>query len=162
MQLMLPFWKRTTFVSGIQVLQHSELLHFRNPSTPAFRTPLFQESKYSGIQNSVVSGIQEPCAISADSIHYIVCTMDLYYSRRQCAVRPQLLQCTVSARPLAIMPHQRSHYAPPKELLCPTKGALFVHQTKKHRNFSALGGGQRGALLWGSPEQRNKGWCTAA
>ena len=120
--------------SPVFVLQYLEEddLCFRNPSTPA----LILESKYSSIQNS--------CAISADSIHYIVCTMDLYYSRRQCAVRPQLLQCTVSARPLAIMPHQRSHYAPPEEPLCPTRSFcppardLFVHQTKKYRNCSAL------------------------
>ena len=35
----------------VAILEEDDLC-FRNPSTPAFRTPLFQESKYSGIQES--------------------------------------------------------------------------------------------------------------
>ena len=75
--------------------------------------------KISRLEKTTLSKVPDLLRNFQQTIYPLYCVyIDLYYSRRQCAVRPQLLQCTVSARD------------------------LFVHQTKKHRNFSALGGGQ--------------------
>ena len=72
---------------------------------------MFQESKYSGIQNSFVSGIQEPCAISADSSLHVLLTLTCISADNSARFSSQLPLCTASANGFSLEALTKEHHS---------------------------------------------------